>query len=322
MPAAMSRSKSAPRSRWWKFRRKRRPCRPKMRKPPPPSPISLSMTCRWSSAAPSAALSIWRRLTPEAKNFGDNNFVLGGGQSASYGTNLDGVSANTTRALTASWVAVNTPSVEAITEFTVESNGFKAEYGHAGGGMMSFASKSGTNNLHGNVYEFLRNDALDANRFFSNALNQKKAVYKQNDFGATAGGPVWIPKIYNGRNKTFFFFSYEGFRNRKGATATSATVPTPEMYNGDFSKWVDAAGRQIPIYDPATTRADSIQPHGFVTRRVSRQRDPERPLRPGCAESAQRIPERRVDADTEPPGYSRHERLRPIELSDQYGHQP
>ena len=203
-------------------------------------------------------------LTPEAKNFGDNNFALGGGQSASYGTNLDGVSANTTRALTASWVAVNTPSVEAITEFTVESNGFKAEYGHAGGGMMSFASKSGTNDLHGNVYEFLRNDALDANRFFSNALNQKKAVYKQNDFGATAGGPVWIPKIYNGRNKTFFFFSYEGFRNRKGATATSATVPTPEMYNGDFSKWVDAAGNQIPIYDPSTTRADASSRTGFL----------------------------------------------------------
>lgn len=203
-------------------------------------------------------------LTPEAKNFGDNNFALGGGQSASYGTNLDGVSANTTRALTASWVAVNTPSVEAITEFTVESNGFKAEYGHAGGGMMSFSSKSGTNSFHGNVYEFLRNDALDANRFFSNALNQRKAVYKQSDFGATVGGPVWIPKIYNGRNKTFFFFSYEGFRNRKGATATSATVPTPEMYNGDFSKWVDAAGRQIPIYDPATTRPDPTSRTGFI----------------------------------------------------------
>jgi hypothetical protein len=203
-------------------------------------------------------------LTPEAKNFGDNNFVLGGGQSASYGTNLDGVSANTTRALTASWVAVNTPSVEAITEFTVESNGFKAEYGHAGGGMMSFASKSGTNNLHGNVYEFLRNDALDANRFFSNALRQRKAVYKQNDFGATAGGPVWIPKIYNGRNKTFFFFSYEGFRNRKGATATSATVPTAEMYNGDFSKWVDAAGTLIPIYDPSTIKADPSSRTGFT----------------------------------------------------------
>lgn len=202
-------------------------------------------------------------LTPEAKNFGDNNFALGGGQSASYGTNLDGVSANTTRALTASWVAVNTPSVEAITEFTVETNGFKAEYGHAGGGMMSFASKSGTNELHGNVYEFLRNDALDSNRFFSNALNQKKAVYKQHDFGATAGGPVWIPKIYNGKNKTFFFFSYEGFRNRNGATAQSATVPTSEMYNGDFSKWVNAAGTLIPVYDPATTRADASSRTGF-----------------------------------------------------------
>src|SRR5437588_697160 len=145
------------------------------------------------------SLSTNATLTPEAKNFGDNNFALGGGQSASYGTNLDGVSANTTRALTASWVAVNTPSVEAITEFTVESNGFKAEYGHAGGGMMSFSSKSGTNAFHGTVYEFLRNDALDANRFFSNALDQKKAVYKQHDFGVAAGGPIWIPKIIHGK---------------------------------------------------------------------------------------------------------------------------
>jgi hypothetical protein len=203
-------------------------------------------------------------LAPESKSFSDNNFMLGGGQAASYGTTLDGVSANTTRALTASWVAVNTPSVEAITEFTVESNGFKAEYGHAGGGTMSFASKSGTNSLHGTVYEFLRNDALDANRFFSNALNQKKAVYKQNDFGIAAGGPIWIPKIHHGKDKSFFFASYEGFRNRKGATATSATVPTAEMYNGDFSNWVDAAGKQIPIYDPSTTRADPSSRTGFT----------------------------------------------------------
>src|SRR5260370_9872227 len=101
---------------------------------------------------------------------------------------------------------------------------------------MIFASKSGTNELHGNAYEFLRNDALDANRFFSNALNQKKAVYKQNDFGATAGGPVWIPKIYNGKNKTFFFFSYQGFRNRNDTTATSSTVPTSHMLKAHFYK--------------------------------------------------------------------------------------
>ena len=85
-------------------------------------------------------------LTPEAKNVGgDNGFILGGGQAAGYGTNLDGVSANTSRALSQSWVAVNAPSIEAVTEFTVDTNGFKAEYGQASGGIMSFASKSGTN---------------------------------------------------------------------------------------------------------------------------------------------------------------------------------
>jgi hypothetical protein len=80
-------------------------------------------------------------LTPEAKNLGgDNGFMLGGGQAASYGTNLDGVSANTTRALSKSWVSTNSPSLEAVTEFTVDTNGFKAEFGHAGGGVMNFVS--------------------------------------------------------------------------------------------------------------------------------------------------------------------------------------
>ncbi len=108
-------------------------------------------------------------LTPESKNFGDNNFQMGGGQAAAFGVSLDGVSATTTRALSNSWVAVNTPSLEAITEFTVETNGFKAEYGHAGGGQMTFVSKSGTNQLHGSAYEFLRNTELDANDWFANA---------------------------------------------------------------------------------------------------------------------------------------------------------
>ncbi|MCX6598331.1 MAG: carboxypeptidase regulatory-like domain-containing protein [Acidobacteria bacterium] len=192
-------------------------------------------------------------LTPEAKNVGgDNGFILGGGQAAGYGTNLDGVSANTTRALTQSWVAVNAPSIEAITEFTVDTNGFKAEFGQATGGIMSFASKSGTNDFHGTAYEFLRNNVMDANNFFNNARGIARPIYKQHDFGASAGGPVWIPKIYNGRNKTFFFFSYEAFRNREGATGAQRTVPTPEMYGGDFRNWVDGTGRQIPIYNPLT----------------------------------------------------------------------
>ncbi len=193
-------------------------------------------------------------IAPESKNFGDNNFALGGGQAAAYNVNLDGVTANTTRALSNSWVATNTPSLDAITEFTVETNGFKAEYGHAGGGSINFVSKSGTNTLHGNAYEFVRNDAFDARRFFDKP--GQKQIYKQHDFGATVGGPVWIPKLYKGKDKTFFFFSYEAFRNRNGATSGSSTVPTPEMYNGDFSKWVDKSGNVIPIYNPFSLRTD------------------------------------------------------------------
>src|SRR3982751_5385101 len=192
-------------------------------------------------------------LTPESKNIGgDAGFALGGGQGASYGATLDGVSVNTSRALQKSWVASNAPSVEAITQFTVDTNGFKAEYGHAGGGVMTFVAKSGTNQFHGSAYEFLRNTNFDANDFFSNKAGKARQIYKQSDFGATVGGPVWIPKIYNGHNKTFFFFSYEGFRNRNGATNATATVPTAEMYNGDFSNWVTRTGVQIPIYDPTT----------------------------------------------------------------------
>src|SRR5439155_21501144 len=190
-------------------------------------------------------------------------FLLGGGQAASYATTLDGVSTNTSRALQISWVSSNAPSLEAITEFTVDTNGFKAEYGHAGGGVMTFSSKSGTNQLHGSAYEFLRNNDFDANRFFSNSARIPRAIYKQSDFGGSVGGPIWIPKIYNGKDKSFFFFAYEGFRNRVGATAFSTTVPTPEMYKGDFSKCVDSSGKQIPIYDPTT---QVISGSGGVTR--------------------------------------------------------
>jgi len=115
--------------------------------------------------------------------------------------------------------------------------------------VMTFVSKSGSNQVHGSAYDFLRNDKLDARGFFP----LTKSVYKQNDFGATLGGPIYLPKLYSGRNRTFFFISYEGFRNRVGANAIIKSVPTPEMYNGDFSNWVNAAGQRLVIYDPGTT---------------------------------------------------------------------
>jgi hypothetical protein len=191
-------------------------------------------------------------VAAEAKGDGQR-MSLGGGQVAAWDATLDGHSVATNRSGDTAEAALNTPSVEALTEFTVDTNGFKAEYGQAGGGVMTFASKSGTNQLHGSAYDFLRNDALDARGFFA----AKRSVYRQNDFGVSAGGPVVIPKLYDGRNKTFFFASFEGFRNRVGSNDTILTVPTPEMYRGDFSNWVDQSGKQIPIYDPATQVANA-----------------------------------------------------------------
>jgi hypothetical protein len=190
-------------------------------------------------------------MIPQARGSG-NALMIGGGQAAAWGATLDGLSVNTNRAGDAAETAYLTPSVEAITEFAVETNGFKAEYAQAGGGMITFASKSGTNTFHGTAYDFVRTDHFDSRGFFAT----QRSVYKQNDFGASAGGPVWLPKLYNGRDHTFFFVNYEGFRNRIGSNGGTLSVPTPEMYQGDFSKWVDSKGALLQLYDPATTVAN------------------------------------------------------------------
>jgi hypothetical protein len=188
---------------------------------------------------------------PESKGSG-TQVVIGGGQGGGFGATLDGISVNTNRAADTAETAFLTPSVEAITEFAVETNGFKPEFGQAAGGAITFASKSGTNAFHGSVYNFLRNDALDRKGFFE----AQKGVYRQNNYGASWGGPVQIPHVYDGKNRTFFFVAFEGFQNRSASNALTLSVPTPEMYNGDFSNWVDSQGRRLVIYDPATTRAN------------------------------------------------------------------
>ncbi|HTS62801.1 MAG TPA: carboxypeptidase regulatory-like domain-containing protein [Candidatus Acidoferrales bacterium] len=197
-------------------------------------------------------------IIPQARGSG-NALMIGGGQAAAWGATLDGLSVNTNRSGDAGETAYLTPSVEAITEFAVETNGFKAEYGQAGGGMISFASKSGSNAFHGTAYEFLRNDDFDARGFFAT----QRSIYKQSDFGGSLGGPVTIPKLYRGKDRTFFFVTYEGFRNRIGSNGGTLTVPTPEMYQGDFSKWVDSKNALLPIYDTGTTRANPTG-SGFV----------------------------------------------------------
>ena len=187
---------------------------------------------------------------PEARGSG-NSTSLGGGQGGAFGATLDGISVNTNRQADTTETAFLTPSLEAITEFQVETNGFKPEFGQAAGGSITFASKSGTNNLTGSAYGFFRHDSLDKKGFFE----ATKGIYKQSDVGGSFGGPITIPNLYNGRNKTFFFVTYEGFYNKQGSNAAFRSVPTPEMWDGDFSNWVNASGQRITVYDPATQRS-------------------------------------------------------------------
>jgi Carboxypeptidase regulatory-like domain len=208
-------------------------------------------------------------IAPEAKagNSGDGargNIVIGGGQEGGWDLSVDGVSATPAAPFEQRlWTTLNSPSVEAITEFAVDSNGFKAEFGHAGGGAVSFVSRSGSNRWQGKAFEFFRHDALDTINYFSKALGRPKPPLEQHDFGGVFGGPVMLPWLYNGRNRTFFFSSFEGYRNKTAAAPSVATIPTPEMMAGNFSQWRDANGNLIPIYDPATTRVNPNGP-GFI----------------------------------------------------------
>lgn len=136
------------------------------------------------------------------------------------------------------------PSVETIGEFKLVRANFNAEYGRTGGGVQIFTTRSGTNELHGSVFNFLRNDKLDARGFFQRA----RQVNRQNEFGATLGGPVVIPGLYNGKNRTFFHFVYSGYRFRQGSPNTLQSLIPLDFRQGDFS-------RANPIFDPATNRS-------------------------------------------------------------------
>ena len=142
-------------------------------------------------------------------------------------------------------------SVEMYGEFKVLTSNFSAEYGRSGGGIEVFVTKSGTNDLHGAAFDFLRNDKFDAAGW---SVNQRvpflgKSKIRQNEFGVALGGPVFIPKFYNGRNRSFLYFTWNGYRQNNGGGNTITTVPTRLMKTGDFSE----LGSRL-IYDPATTR--------------------------------------------------------------------
>lgn len=161
------------------------------------------------------------------------------------------------------------PPPDALSEFKVQTSDFSAQYGRAGGAILNATIKSGSNQLHGNFWEFLRNDALDAADFFEDEGNLHKGEYRQNQYGATIGGPVVIPHIYDGRNKLFFFGDYEALRRHQGSVFTNA-VPTPDEVSSGFTNLSDALlGSTTPscISDETCTFTDDLgrlMPYGIV----------------------------------------------------------
>ncbi|MHB8502264.1 MAG: TonB-dependent receptor [Candidatus Acidiferrales bacterium] len=167
------------------------------------------------------------------------------------------------------------PPVDAVQEFKVQTSDFSAEFGRSGAAVLNATIKSGTNEFHGDVWEFFRNDKLDAADFFENQHQVPKGELRQNQFGFTAGGPVVIPKVFNGRNKVFIFGDYQGLRRVQG-TILSGAVPTVAERSSGYTNFqdliaaqsgtlTDALGRTMPdgtILDPATTR--QISPGVYV----------------------------------------------------------
>jgi hypothetical protein len=146
------------------------------------------------------------------------------------------------------------PPTDAVEEFKVVTASFDAQQGRTAGSSVDVAVRSGTNQVHGTLYEFVRNDVLGANSFFFNRDGRERQARRYNRFGGTVGGPVYLPKLYDGRDKTFFFTSYERIRPITPSLET-LTVPTEEFRRGDFSSLLNRA-TPLLVYDPFTARRD------------------------------------------------------------------
>ena len=174
---------------------------------------------------------------------GSNESLLDGVPNAGFGNQL-----------------AYSPPQDAVDEVRVNAFESDASLGHTGGGTLNQITKSGTNQFHGSLWEFNQTSYLDANSFFTNKAGLPRPPYHYNQYGLTAGGPVWIPKVIHGKNKLFWFFSYEGLKDSDPANSpletgnpiNSATVPTPAERNGDFSSLLKL-GSSYQLYNPYST---------------------------------------------------------------------
>jgi hypothetical protein len=197
--------------------------------------------------APSRNILNLLSLTPGVSSGGDatginaSQLSINGSRTLNSEFTVDGVSV-----VSGSTGGVQTlPSADAIREFRVLTSAYSAEYGRSSGGTVTLVINSGTDQYHGGVYEYFRNEDLNANNYFNNVRGQRRPQDRYNLFGAKLGGPVRIPKLYNGKQKTFFFFDYEGLR-QSSPYANISSVPSAAFRSGDFS------ASPIPILQPGT----------------------------------------------------------------------
>jgi hypothetical protein len=209
-------------------------------------------------------------LAPGTIVGGWNDIHISGSPAATYRVFMDGL--DDTSAVKAAISDENQPSVESLASQSLMVNNYSAEFGEAAGGVFNYTSKSGSNKLHGTAFSYLENEDLDAGQPFNYTSSGQKylPVQRQLDFGGSFGGPVVIPHVYNGHNKTFFFFAYEEYHNAQTLNQGTITVPTNAYRNGDLSSLLlgpikdnngntvlDCLGRPMingAVYNPATTR--------------------------------------------------------------------
>jgi hypothetical protein len=210
------------------------------------------------------------QLLPGSNFSNDASVRINGNPTNSQAMRIDGQDA------TNGWYSAQSqtqPSMDAIQEFAIQTSNFAAEFGLAGGGVFNLTMRSGTNQFHGSAYDYFVNEALNAGTPFTNdgSGHLLRPRQRRNDYGFTFGGPVWIPRLFNGHDKAFFFFNWEQYRETTVTNNVSTTVPTLAYRRGDFSAArttrgpvaTDGLGRPVlenTIYDPAT---DRVGPDGL-----------------------------------------------------------
>ncbi len=193
---------------------------------------------------------------------GTTGISINGGREGQNEVLLDGISN-----VRAEWTVISIPTTESVQEFKVQANTYDAQYGRTSGGVITMVTKGGGNDFHGTMFEYFQNDKLNANQSELNQPATVAGVYYPNgrkppnhinQFGATGSGPIYIPKLFNGRNRAFWMLSWESMRQRS-ADPDVVTMPIPEIRGGNFSQLFNAAGQQVSIYDPLTTNPDGTR---------------------------------------------------------------